>query len=125
MTKKSIWNLLLVSVDFSTLNRPQPPYQQLEKLLTSLGGVFIPTLQIRLLLTMNTTIIIRNRIRAAILGPGDRVFVGKIVKGEWHNLHKVSDAKLRRILKTYATEAKLSSSDMKAAFKALSGLLPR
>jgi hypothetical protein len=68
---------------------------------------------------------IRNRIRATVLRTGDRAYVGKIAKGSaWYNLLKINNAKLKDILQTYATGAKPEGSDVKAASRALKGLLP-
>jgi hypothetical protein len=119
------FQLFIVSVDFATNRRPQPPYSQLETFLSTLGGVITPTHQIRLLLSPFSAVKIRDDIKAAVLRAGDRVYVGKIAKDSaWHNLLKITNARLKAILKTFAKGAKPEMTYVTAARKAIKGLLP-
>jgi hypothetical protein len=125
MAKRSKkFQLFIVSVDFDTRSRT-PPYYRLKIVLARLGGVIIPTHQIRLLLTPFSATMIRDNIRRAVLRGQDRVYVGKIAKGSaWHKLSKISNNKLKAILKNFAAGAQPEKTYIMAARRAVEGVLP-
>jgi hypothetical protein len=118
------FQLFIVSVDFDTTRRVAP-YYALKKLLPTMGGVLAPTHQIRLLLTPLSAKTIRDTIKRKLLRNGDRVYVGKIAAGSaWHGLLRISNAKLKTVLRVWAKGAEPAKADLAAARKALKSLLP-
>lgn len=124
------YKLYFVSVDFDTkAMRPRSLnwyYVRLKKILPMLGGVLGPTLQVKLLLTRHSAVYIRNQIKTFTLPKSDRIYVGRIAKGSaWTNPLRVTDKRLKQILKAYAGGVEPSAKEMKAASIALKGLVAR
>jgi hypothetical protein len=121
------FQVFVVSADFKTnrKTRPRDPYRALARLLSGLGGVLAPTHQMRLLVSPYRAVKIRDGIKASILQRGDRVYVGKIARGSaWHNLLRISNAKLKKILTTWAKGVEPTEAEVAAARRAISRLLP-
>jgi hypothetical protein len=124
------YRLYFVSVDFDTKATRRRSmswyYNKLRTTLARLGGVLGPTLQVKLLLTRHSAARIRDQIKKFTHPSKDRIYVGRIARGSaWKNPLRVSNERLKQILKVYAGGVEPTAKEIKAASFALKGLIPR